>query len=82
MMQTNTSSVSQMAELKVNLHIIEACNRHCEFCFAKFHCRKALSLEDWKRIVDNIVGNSNEGAQNDETDTDSAEGHGNQPCRR
>lgn len=61
MMQTNTSSVSQMAELKVNLHIIEACNMHCEFCFAKFHCRKALSLEDWKRIVDNIVGDSHEG---------------------
>lgn len=61
MMQTNTPSVSQMAELKVNLHIIEACNMHCEFCFAKFQCKKALSLEEWKSIVDNIVGGIHEG---------------------
>ena len=63
MMQTspNTPSVSRTAELKVNLHIIEACNMHCEFCFAKFQCKKALSLEDWKHIVDNIVGDSHEG---------------------
>lgn len=49
------------AELKVNLHVVEACNMHCEFCFAKFHCMKALTLEDWKHIVDNIVGESLEG---------------------
>ena len=48
-------------ELKVNLHIVEACNMHCEFCFAKFQCKKALSLEDWKHIVDNIVGDCHEG---------------------
>ena len=65
MMQTspNTPSVSRTAELKVNLHIIEACNMHCEFCFAKFQCKKALSLEDWKHIVDNIVGDSQKGDQ-------------------
>lgn len=58
MMQTNLNhmSASRTAELKVNLHVIEACNMHCEFCFAKFQCKKALSLEDWKHIVDNIVG--------------------------
>lgn len=61
MMQTNTPSVSQMSELKVNLHIIETCNMHCEFCFAKFQCKKPLSLEDWKHIVDNIVGSIHEG---------------------
>ena len=63
MMHTNpnTLSASRTAGLKVNLHIIEACNMHCEFCFAKFQCRKALSLEDWKHIVDNIVGDSHEG---------------------
>ena len=63
MMQTNpnTPSVSRTAELKVNLHIIEACNMHCEFCFAKFQCKKVLSLEDWKHIVDNIVGDSHAG---------------------
>ena len=63
MMQTNpnTPSVSRTAELKVNLHIMEACNMHCEFCFAKFQCKKVLSLENWKHIVDNIVGDSHEG---------------------
>ena len=52
---------SAQAELKVNLHIVEACNMHCEFCFAKFHCMKALTLEDWKHVVDNIVGDHSEG---------------------
>ena len=51
------------AELKVNLHIVEACNMHCEFCFAKFQCMKALTLEDWKCIVDNIVGDPIEGGK-------------------
>lgn len=58
---TNTPSVSRPTELKVNLHIIEACNMHCEFCFAKFQCKKVLSLEDWKHIVDNIIGENHEG---------------------
>lgn len=63
MMKTaqNTMPASRALEMKVNLHIIEACNMHCGFCFAKFQCRKALSLEDWKHIVDNIVGESTEG---------------------
>jgi len=52
---TELSCQKQEAGLKVNLHIVEACNMHCEFCFAKFKCAKALTLEDWKCIVDNIV---------------------------
>ena len=60
----NNAADHQATGLKVNLHIIEACNMHCEFCFAKFQCKKALSLEDWKHIVDNIVGgNCKGGAQ-------------------
>ena len=51
----NKNAASKVAGLKVNLHIIEACNMHCEFCFAKFKCKKSLSFEDWKQIVDNIV---------------------------
>ena len=65
MMQTSTTTApcshTAPPELKVNLHIVEACNMHCEFCFAKFHCMKALTLEDWKQIVDNIVGEPTEG---------------------
>jgi len=63
MMQTgsNAPAVKKAAELKVNLHVVEACNMHCEFCFAKFQCMHALSLEDWKQIVDNIVGENEEG---------------------
>ena len=56
-----TVPITEDAELKVNLHIIEACNMHCEFCFAKFHCSHMLSLDDWKHIVDNIVGEPFEG---------------------
>ena len=63
MLQTasKTPAAKKTTELKVNLHIVEACNMHCEFCFAKFHCMHALSLEDWKQIVDNIVGENEEG---------------------
>ncbi len=56
-----TVPTTENAELKVNLHIVEACNMHCEFCFAKFHCMKALTLDDWKQIVDNIAGEPIEG---------------------
>lgn len=62
----NAAGTGRPTELKVNLHIIEACNMHCEFCFAKFQCRKALSLEDWKHIVDNIVGGTEEEENDDE----------------
>ena len=54
----NKNVASKAAGLKVNLHVVEACNMSCEFCFAKFKCHKALSLEDWKQIVDNIVSNN------------------------
>lgn len=64
-MQTSQNAVPvslvATAELKVNLHIVEVCNMHCEFCFAKFQCMKALTLEEWKHIVDNIADGNNEG---------------------
>jgi len=65
MMQTFKKAISgnskKTAGLKVNLHIVEACNMHCEFCFAKFHCMKSLALEDWKHIVDNITDECSKG---------------------
>ncbi len=35
-LNANTTNQAIQTELKVNLHIVEACNMHCEFCFAKF----------------------------------------------
>lgn len=61
MTQNNINKAAALDELKVNLHIIEACNMHCGFCFAKFNCKKNLTLDDWKHIVDNIVGENNNG---------------------
>lgn len=58
--------VNKPTVLKVNLHVIEACNMHCEFCFAKFKCSRSLSLEEWMMIVDNIVDKKYEGGICDE----------------
>ena len=44
--------------LVVNLHFTDACNYRCKFCFARFGVTP-LSLEDWKRIVDNILHDTN-----------------------
>ncbi len=44
--------------LKINLHITQKCNYHCRYCFAHFEDHKDLAVEDWKRIIDNISGNS------------------------
>lgn len=40
---------------KINLHILEACNFRCRQCFSKFGTKKALPVEDWKKIVDNCI---------------------------
>ncbi len=44
--------------LKINLHITQKCNYHCRYCFAHFEDNSDLSLEDWKRIIDNISRDS------------------------
>lgn len=45
-------------KLKINLHIIDACNYSCKHCFAKFGSTSILGLEKWKSIIDNCVENS------------------------
>lgn len=43
-----------MNGLKVNLHITERCNYKCKYCFAHFDGQRDLSLEQWKKIIDNV----------------------------
>ena len=38
----------------INLHFTDACNFHCKFCHSHFE-KTYLSLNDWKRIIDNIM---------------------------
>lgn len=45
--------------LKINLHIIDACNYSCKHCFAKFGSTSILGFEKWKSIIDNCIENSN-----------------------
>lgn len=40
---------------KVNLHITDTCNCSCRHCFAHFSESKPLSVDDWKRVVDNCI---------------------------
>lgn len=40
---------------KVNFHITEHCNYHCEYCFAHFGSTANLPVSDWKAIVDNCI---------------------------
>lgn len=40
---------------KINLHVLEACNFKCRQCFSKFGTEKLLSMEGWKKIVDNCI---------------------------
>lgn len=42
-------------KIKVNLHILEACNFRCRHCFAKFGEKRMLPVEEWKKIVDNCM---------------------------
>jgi len=39
----------------INLHLLEKCNYHCKHCFAHFDSTTVLSIQDWKRIIDNIT---------------------------
>ena len=41
----------------INLHITDACNFRCVFCFAHFGAKKNLPVNSWKKIVDNIIVN-------------------------
>ncbi len=43
-----------MNDLKINLHITERCNYKCKYCFAHFERKKDLTLEQWKKIIDNL----------------------------
>lgn len=39
---------------KVNLHLLEGCNFHCKFCFAKFDSKGILNVVQWKYIMKNL----------------------------
>lgn len=39
----------------VNYHITNRCNFHCTYCFGKFNEQKDPTLDDAKKIVDNIA---------------------------
>ena len=43
------------ANLKVNLHLIEACNYKCRHCFAHFDKHKVLDEKHWQQIIYNTV---------------------------
>ncbi|MBR3022840.1 MAG: viperin family antiviral radical SAM protein [Oscillospiraceae bacterium] len=44
-----------MNKIKVNIHLTEACNYHCRYCFAHFDKHVSPSKEQWKKIIDNVV---------------------------
>lgn len=39
---------------KINLHITQKCNYNCKYCFAHFADKDDLSVDAWKKIIDNI----------------------------
>ena len=39
----------------INYHITSSCNYHCTYCFGKFYGQKDPTLDDAKKIVDNIA---------------------------
>ena len=52
----NVNKLIKNQKFKVNMHITEKCNYNCRYCFADFGTGgKTLSLEDNKRIVDNLI---------------------------
>ena len=53
-----------MKGFKINLHITEKCNYHCEYCFAHFRNKKDLPLEDWFKILDDLKAAGNISAIN------------------
>ncbi|MBR2625610.1 MAG: radical SAM protein [Lentisphaeria bacterium] len=40
--------------LVINLHFTNACNFRCKFCHSRFE-KSNLSLQDWKKIIGNIM---------------------------
>ena len=42
-------------KMVVNLHLLDACNFNCEFCFAHFEAKHVLPFGSWKAIVDNVL---------------------------
>ena len=42
----------------INLHLLDACNFNCGHCFARFNASSTLPCNDWKGIVDNILGSA------------------------
>ena len=47
-----------MNKLKINFHLLEECNYHCKFCFAKYEHRRKISLEQQKAVIKNIADSS------------------------
>ena len=39
----------------INYHITNRCNYHCTYCFGKFDGQNTPSLDDAKRVIDNIA---------------------------
>ena len=48
--------ISQMKNLKVNYHLLEACNFGCKFCFARYAQKSFLSFEHMKKVVEKKTG--------------------------
>ena len=49
----------QIEKYVVNLHLLEACNFKCKYCFSHFNYMKMLPVNTWKTIVDNISNSIN-----------------------
>lgn len=47
-------SMKEYEDLVVNLHYTDICNYRCRFCHSRFG-KTPLGLEEWKRIIANIV---------------------------
>ena len=47
--------ISQMKNLKVNDHLLEACNFGCKFCFARYAQKSFLSFEHMKNVVEKVA---------------------------
>lgn len=47
--------ISQMKNLKVNYHLLEACNFGCKFCFARYAQKFPLSFEHMKNVVEKVA---------------------------
>jgi len=46
-------------KLIVNLHLADTCNFQCVHCFAHFGAKQDLSVNEWKKIIDNALENGN-----------------------